>query len=195
MISTMIATWSRVSRMAWDEVRVRAAQVARRRIDLLKYQVGLPAAPRREARGSQSAGRFFFSPEDLAGIRQLLCENLGREVAELLSEADQICSHRFRLLGYQNLDYGRDIDWHLDAVHGARAPRRPWFKIPFLDFSVVGDHKVIWELNRHQHLVTLAKAWVLTAGLTGSISTLSLQRSGSKFWSRMIWPKASLPPS
>ena len=41
MISTMIATWSRVSRMAWDEVRVRAAQVARRRIDLLKYQVGL----------------------------------------------------------------------------------------------------------------------------------------------------------
>ena len=38
----------------------------------------------------------------------------------------------------------------------------PWFKIPFLDFAVVGDHKVTWELNRHQHLVTLAKAWLLT---------------------------------
>jgi hypothetical protein len=43
------------------------------------------------------------------------------------------------------------IDWHLDPVHGKRAPLDPWFKIPFLDFAVVGDHKVIWELNRHQH--------------------------------------------
>jgi hypothetical protein len=41
-------------------------------------------------------------------------------------------------------------------VHGKRAPLNPWFKIPFLDFAVVGDHKVTWELNRHQHLVTLA---------------------------------------
>ena len=28
--------------------------------------------------------------------------------------------------------------------------------------SSVGDHKVTWELNRHQHFVTLAKAWCLT---------------------------------
>ncbi len=49
-----------------------------------------------------------------------------------------------------------------DAVHGKRAPLKPWFKIRFLDFDEVGDHKVIWELNRHQHLVTLAKACCLT---------------------------------
>jgi hypothetical protein len=47
-------------------------------------------------------------------------------------------------------------------VHGRRAPLKPWFKINFLDFNEVGDHKVIWELNRHQHLVTLAKAWRFT---------------------------------
>ena len=68
----------------------------------------------------------------------------------------------FDLLGYENLDYGAEIDWHLDRVHDKRAPLDPWFKIPFLDFAVVGDHKVTWELNRHQHLVTLAKAWLLT---------------------------------
>src|SRR5208282_5384269 len=39
---------------------------------------------------------------------------------------------------------------------------KPWYKIDFLDFSAVGDHKIVWELNRHQHLVTLAKAWLLT---------------------------------
>ena len=31
-----------------------------------------------------------------------------------------------------------------------------------LDFAEVGDSKVTWELNRHQHLVTLAKAYRLT---------------------------------
>ncbi|MGH9448504.1 MAG: heparinase II/III family protein, partial [Terriglobia bacterium] len=36
------------------------------------------------------------------------------------------------------------------------------YKVPFLDFNVVGDHKIVWELNRHQHLVTLAKAYCLT---------------------------------
>src|SRR5208282_3624768 len=88
------------------------------------------------------------------------------EAAEILREADEICDHRFRLLGYENLrftlDRGDEIDWHLDPVHGKRAPLDPWFKIPFLDFATVGDHKVIWELNRHQHLVTLAKARLLS---------------------------------
>ena len=84
------------------------------------------------------------------------------QAAAIIREADEICQHRFRLLGYENLDYGTDIDWHLDAVHKKRAPLDPWFKIPFLDFAKVGDHKITWELNRHQHLVTLAKAWLLT---------------------------------
>ena len=79
-----------------------------------------------------------------------------------MAEANQICSHRFRLLGYREVPYGAEVDWHLDAVHGLRSPLIPWFKIDFLDFAKVGDHKVTWELNRHQHLVTLAKAWLLT---------------------------------
>ncbi len=65
-------------------------------------------------------------------------------------------------MGYENLNYDAQIDWHLDAVHGKRAPLKPWFKIRFLEFDEVGDHKVTWELNRHQHFVTLAKAWHLT---------------------------------
>ena len=32
----------------------------------------------------------------------------------------------------------------------------------YLDWPVVGDHKVVWELNRHQHLVTLAQGWLLS---------------------------------
>ncbi|HUA14018.1 MAG TPA: alginate lyase family protein [Verrucomicrobiae bacterium] len=107
-------------------------------------------------------GRFFFSAEDLPQITSLLRERLPDEADQIIFSADAICDHCFRLLGHGSVAYGRDIDWHLDAVSGKRAPFRPWYRIPFLDFSTVGDHKVIWELNRHQHLVTLAKAWALT---------------------------------
>ena len=79
-----------------------------------------------------------------------------------LDQAEKICRHRFDLLGYQDLDFGTPIDWHFDPVHGKRAPRKPWYQIPFLDFDQIGDHKIIWELNRHQHLVTLAQAWQST---------------------------------
>ncbi len=72
--------------------------------------------------------------------------------------AEKIRRHRFDLLGYRDLDFGTPIDWHLDPVHNKRAPRLAWYDIPFLDFDRVGDHKIIWELNRHQHLVTLAQA-------------------------------------
>ena len=37
-----------------------------------------------------------------------------------------------------------------------------WSRVPYLDADRVGDHKVTWELNRHQWLITLGQAWVLT---------------------------------
>jgi hypothetical protein len=78
-------------------------------------------------------------------------------------EAERICEHRFDLLGYKDLDFGTPIDWHFDPVHDRRAPRKPWYQVPFLDFDQIGDHKIIWELSRHQHLVILAQAWQSTA--------------------------------
>ena len=64
---------------------------------------------------------------------KLLQKFLPYEIDLVVGEADGICRHRFNLLGYKNLDYGKEIDWHLDAVHGKRAPFKPWHKINFLD--------------------------------------------------------------
>lgn len=107
-------------------------------------------------------GHFFFSAGTGSERADLVRRHLPNEAAAILREANEICEHRFRLLGYENLDYEKEIDWHLNRVHDKRAPLDPWFKIPFLDFGVVGDHKITWELNRHQHLVTLAKARLLS---------------------------------
>ena len=66
------------------------------------------------------------------------------------------------MLGFEGLDYGPQIDWHLDLIHQKRGPNKPAFRVKYLDFAEVGDSKITWELNRHQHLVTLAKAYRLT---------------------------------
>ena len=159
---------ARVSRMNWDEVRVRVGQEFNKQSDLLMHRMGLRnGAIRLNADLAAQTGKLFFSPSEFSGSEiseraALLRKHLPDEAARILREADEICGHRFRLLGYENLEYGSEIDWHLDLVHGKRAPMDPWFKIPFLDFVVVGDHKVTWELNRHQHMVTLAKAWRLS---------------------------------
>lgn len=75
--------------------------------------------------------------------------------------ASQICAHRFPLFGGV-VDTGPAIAWNRDHGHGIEYPP-VWFRrIPYLEFARVGDHKIIWELNRHQHLVLLAQAWRLT---------------------------------
>lgn len=148
--------------MSWDELETRARQEVSKRVDLIYYGLGMRRAQETLQTPSGPSPVFFFSGDELPTIVRLLQTHLSHETQNIVAEADEICRHRFRLLGYPSLDYGAEIDWHLDAVHGLRSPLIPWFKINFLDFSEVGDHKVTWELSRHQHLVTLAKAWLLT---------------------------------
>ena len=153
---------ARVSRMDWAEVSTRLGQELHKRGDLLRHWLRLgPAAIRLREGGAE--GKFFFARGEAPARADLIRQHSPEQATEIILDADEICQHRFRLLGYDNLDYGVEIDWHLDRVHDRRAPLDPWFQIPFLEFAMVGDHKITWELNRHQHLVTLAKAWLLTA--------------------------------
>ena len=152
----------RVGDMGWNELQTRARQELNKQLDISMHRAGLLSRVEGGSRRPSASSQFFFSGNDVPRLARLLREHLPDEVEKIMSDADDICVHRFRLLGYEALDYGPEIDWHLDAVHGKKAPLKPWYKVPFMDFLIVGDHKVTWELNRHQHLVTLAKAWALS---------------------------------
>ncbi len=150
----------RVSQMDREELQVRARQEIAKRWDRVLNALGVDLVG---ARGDvHPSGRFFFTRQSLPYVLDLLRERVPDAVEQIIQQAQQICRHKFDLLGYEGLDYGTDIDWLLDTVHGKRAPLRPWYKIRFLDFDEVGDSKITWELNRHQHLVTLAKAYLLS---------------------------------
>ena len=158
--------WRRLYRRAITmdraEIMDRVRQRANARIDFVRYKVGADFSIPLDLSAADTTPQFFFSPESVPN----LCARLRRQfpqAAELIVErAERICQHRFDLLGYKGLDYGAEIDWHCDRVHGICAPRKPWYRLRYLEFSEVGDSKVTWELNRHQHLVTLAKAFRMT---------------------------------
>lgn len=75
--------------------------------------------------------------------------------------AEQILAHRFPLFGAV-VETGPTIDWRRDYVHNKESGAEYFRRIPYLDFDRVGDHKLIWELNRHQHLIVLAQAFLFT---------------------------------
>ena len=77
--------------------------------------------------------------------------------AECLRIADEILKHHFPLLGL-TIETGDEIRWRRDYVSGRETQAEYFRRIPYLDVSRAGDHKNIWELNRHQHLVLLAQA-------------------------------------
>src|ERR1700694_5934219 len=159
------STWNRrlrrLAAMDRQELVDRLRQYVTARADLLRYRGGnaLDDATITEA---EPTGHFFFTPGDVPSLCALLKLSFPSGAENIALLAEKICRHRFDLLGYEDLDYGGEIDWHCDVVHGRRAPRKPWFQIKYLDFEEAGDSKITWELNRHQHLVTLAKAYWLT---------------------------------
>lgn len=123
------------------------------------------AAWLRAESGSVSAvrrpGRFFTGPLD-ARVAAALRQYDPSTCARLLAAADKACEGRFDLLGYASLSFGHPPDWHFDPVNGKRAGLRHWSVIDPLDPEEAGDSKVIWELNRHQWLVTLGQAYRLS---------------------------------
>jgi len=106
-------------------------------------------------------GRFFagaattWTPERIS-------EQMPTVRAEIVAEAEVLLAGQFDLLGFRALSFGNPIDWHLDPVSGRRAPLVHWSRLNPLDFSRVGDSKVVWELNRHQWMLRLGQAYRLT---------------------------------
>ena len=81
--------------------------------------------------------------------------------AGLIRLADTVLAHQFQIGGV-TIETGPAIHWRQDYVSGRSSGIQYFRRIPYLRPDLAGDHKVIWDLNRHQHLVTLAQAWKLT---------------------------------
>lgn len=106
----------------------------------------------------------------------------------LRTACEGIRGGRFDLLGHRALSLGVPPDWHADPLRQRRAPLAHWSRVPYLDPEIVGDHKLVWELNRHQWLVTLAQDHVLDP----APATLDLMRRLVDSWLAANPPKQGI---
>ncbi|MBV6521912.1 MAG: hypothetical protein MNPFHGCM_02056 [Gemmatimonadaceae bacterium] len=105
---------------------------------------------------------FFAGLESRAATVQALRELVPDAEGELLDRATRMLRGEFDLLGHERLRYPLPIDWHRDPVSGTRTPLTHWSQIDFLDPAIAGDHKFVWEINRHHILVSLGQAYWYT---------------------------------
>jgi hypothetical protein len=92
----------------------------------------------------------------------LCAKQMPKTWEQTMATADAVYQRHFDLLGYRGLSFGDPVDWHADPISGCRAPLVHWSCLNPLNSAIVGDSKVIWELNRHQWLVYLGQAYRLT---------------------------------
>jgi hypothetical protein len=139
---------------------------------------------------------FAEPPSPLAGlpdpdavVDRLRGSTFAQDVERI---AEHALNGRFLLFG-EPQEWGISPDWRRDIVSG-KLTGTPYFRrVPYLDGAVAGDHKVIWELNRHQYLVAMAQAWRFTGRrefLDGIEALLSSWYAENPPWSGINWCSA-----
>lgn len=109
-----------------------------------------------------SSQSFFPSLYHRDEIVSVMRRQFHAERESIIDRAERAIQGRFDLLGFKNLSFGDPPDWLLEPISGKRSSLDHWSRINYLDPVVAGDKKVTWELNRHQHFVTLGQAYWLT---------------------------------
>ncbi len=107
---------------------------------------------------TKSTFLFYSSEENLlyTRIKELKIEQ------QILEEANEICNHRFNLLGSRETYLGSSIPWNKDFKSNFIWDNKYYKFIRTVDLTNDADVKIPWELSRFQHFFTLGKAYFIT---------------------------------
>ncbi len=146
----------RLKGRSFGELRFRAGQASRS----IAERAGVPIGAR-DAR--TMSGLTLALPFPQARVSaSYLATRWPTHAAARLQAAELLLTGQMPLLGF-DVTIGEGPDrWRTDPLSGQVAPHTHWSQVPYLNASIVGDHKRVWELNRHQHFLVLAQAYVLT---------------------------------
>ena len=173
----------KIKEKTWTELRTRGEQAISARTDQIGLSGKLPSDEELVrlvdkaflSHGKITTEKFFeqfFAEAEYTFFpafrqKEKTLEVFRREFGEksarfFIEKAEKAIEGKFDLLGYQNLDFGADVDWHFEPVSGRHSPLKHWKQFDELDAEETGDKKIIWELNRHQHFFDLGVAFWLT---------------------------------
>lgn len=104
-----------------------------------------------------SASPLAGLPDPVSVADQLRRTAFARDVHR---RAADILAHNIPLFDV-SIHAGEEIHWRRDYRSGKETGLVYFRRVPYLDAAAAGDHKVIWEVSRHHHLVLLAQAALL----------------------------------
>jgi len=106
---------------------------------------------------------FFQSFRDRKKMSANFRRNFGDASAQFFIEkAEKIIAGRFDLPGFENLDFGAEIDWHFEPTSGRRSPLKHWKQFDGFSINQTGDAPTIRQLNRCRHFFSLGVAFWMT---------------------------------
>lgn len=112
-------------------------------------------------RRREPPARFFAGSGARPRMQELFRTVYQAELREARGHAENVRSRRIGFFG-QTFTFGPSMDWHADPVSGRQWPRVYHADVPVHEGDVgFGDVKYVWELNRHQFLVDLARVHFL----------------------------------
>lgn len=128
----------------------------------LKGMKFVPATERLYEKSIDSPQRLNIFDIDVARLQAFIKALPDEKKRELICLADDACAGIIKGFSSVSLDYSYPIDWQLNPLTGKRCnENQKWYQIPDFD-KERGDIKVIWEISRFSHFVTLARAYLLT---------------------------------
>lgn len=152
---------NRLRTMSPSEIRWRFGGLLRDGVD--RWRVATGTYPGPEAAISADASPAPpFRLTDVAVGKDTKAAIDQASYARLIERADDVLGSRLTFFNLDRHYLGDPVDWNRDHESGRAAPTGFAPIIDYRDYKVTGDAKVVWEPNRHQHLVVLARAYRAT---------------------------------
>ena len=159
-VHSAIEKLRRLTTMGHRELALRARQKGYSQLERIGFTTNNPGAPDgpgfRQYLAGTPAQRFYRGYRE--GPR-FIRRNFPHWIDRAVDEAERLLRHEVRLLHFDPVHLGREIDWHRDPVTGRTWERLYWTAYNPEKDSGERDSKIVHELNRHQHLPRLAKAY------------------------------------
>jgi hypothetical protein len=122
---------------------------------------------------NRTTGAFFWEPNEQKVLADDFHRRFPERAVEISREAEAIKEHSFRFFAYPEVSCGPKIPWRRDLIHGVETDLRHYARFSPLAMAEVGDTKIVWELNRHQHFFTLCHCYLLTGDESFAEESLS----------------------
>jgi len=152
----------RVKQKAWVEIEKVRSNIARNgTVSSLFIPKVARLALTINKKIASSGINFFGLSENSPALKESYKRLFPTAFSQAIDKADNILQHRFHFLG-RDFSLSDRIDWNRNPVTNQPYPRQHYSTISIGDTEKYGDIKYVWELNRHQFFIELAKAYFIT---------------------------------